>query len=312
MAIAASCMVFSYLLALTIEIVIKLQNATVVTYSKRNILYHCCSVSVALAFCLSGLLRDDFGETAMRTCSLQDSKATKIAYSAYIFVSVLAIWTLLIVIWSKLRTSSSAIFFNYSIVVVSVTTTVSISLMMDFLKDYSTGEGNTYRPLGVVSGSLTGTCIALARLSNRKLLKKLYGKLCLGKRKMMSDTMLSMMSPEETISEEGTFLSDFFDNITKKVRNMQTIFQILVMMQLRFQRDEDFDQGVSASKKYSDCSFTEKMYKKVIHKSFGKLRYKNCNSKTVALQGKVLREYKRKEFKKVRDVSGIDPQQLQE
>lgn len=217
LAIGSSLMFFSYLLALTIEIVIKLKNATTVSYSKRNIFYHVFAISITISFCLLGILRNEFGESKMHTCSLIDNRVTRTVYSSYVMASIFAIWGLLIYIWKKIKESSSGIVFSYSLVVMSVTTTITISTLMDILKSYTNGESKQYNAVGVIFGSLTGTCIALARLSNRNLLKKLKVRLFVSRARQLTDTMLSLLNPEESISVEATFFGEFFDSITKKV-----------------------------------------------------------------------------------------------
>ena len=103
--------------------------------------------------------------------------------------------------------------------VISVSLTISITVIMDFLTEYSNQNQKTYSNIGIVFGSLTGSCIAIARLSNKSLLRKLRTRIFVRKSMQFTDSMLSMLKPEETITFEATILSEFFENITTEVIN---------------------------------------------------------------------------------------------
>ena len=90
---------------------------------------------------------------------------------------------------------------------------------MDFLCEYEENNKKEYASIGIVFGSLTGSCIALARLSNKRLLRKLYVRVFIKKKRQLTDTMLSMMKSDISINYEASCLADFFDNITNEVRN---------------------------------------------------------------------------------------------
>jgi hypothetical protein len=151
----------------------------------------------------------------MDTCSFEDGKKGRYAYSIFIFVNILIVWGILLSIWKELRRSLTTLMINYVMVIVSVSLTICIAQIMEFLEHVNHHQGY-YKKVGIIFGSMTGTCIALARLSNKSLLNRLYFRIK-SSSKPLSETMVSMVYMEDLDSEEITFLGEFFNSITKKV-----------------------------------------------------------------------------------------------
>ena len=177
------------------------------------------AITITIIFCLFGILRNEFGFSDLKTCSLEHNKSIRIVYNIFLLINVAAIWSLLLYSWKNIKINSSLILFQYCLVVISVSLTISITVIMDFLTEYSNQNQKTYSNIGIVFGSLTGSCIAIARLSNKSLLRKLRTRIFVRKSMQFTDSMLSMLKPEETITFEATILSEFFENITTEVIN---------------------------------------------------------------------------------------------
>jgi hypothetical protein len=262
-------MFFSYLLALTIEILVKLKKTTIVSYTKRSMIYHIYAVAISAFFCFLGLTTNDFGESSIGACYLVDKKTTRFVYISYIFGNILAVWGMLIYAWKDIKSSSSGILFNYVLVVVAVSVTVSMSETMDLMANLSSGsKKENYKDVGVIFGSMTGMGIALARLSNRKLMRKLWYKVFYSKKKQLRDSILSVMEPEEIQSPEISSLGEFFDSITKKVFFIQTLHQMLSLLYLRFESNTDGTTVYNTTEKSTDYIFTEKMAERVLKQDY--------------------------------------------
>lgn len=308
--VTASSAFFSYLLALTIELRIKLKNSTVVSYKKRNCYYHVYTCCVSVSFGVVGVLTGQFGVSDVSTCSFEDGKPGRYVYSSFIFVNIFVIWFILISIWKELKNSVSSLMFNYVMVIVSVSLTICVAQIMELLEHLSQHKG-TYKMIGIIFGSLTGTCIALARLCNRSLMTRLYIRMFRGPNRPLTDTMLSMISMDEITNEEVTFLGEFFEIITKKVNFIQTIYQILAMMYLKFEELGSENNIITGNIRFTDYKFQEEFIEKILNPKLGKIKSQKGKSYSEGLKNKILREYMPLEFKKIRDLCGISSKELQ-
>ena len=66
----------------------KLKHTTIVSYTKRNVFYHIYAITITLLFCLLGIIKDEFGFSDVRTCSLEHSKSIRVVYNTFLLVNV--------------------------------------------------------------------------------------------------------------------------------------------------------------------------------------------------------------------------------
>lgn len=127
-----------------------------------------------------------------------------------------------------------------------------------------------YRGTAIICGSITGLVIGIARLSNKKLIEELKKKFT--KKKLKNYSAISIN--QESISQDATFLGEYFDNITKKVANIQTLYQILVMVYLKFKTSEKTNEYLyESTSRYDDYKFSENEYSNLITPDFGSASY---------------------------------------
>ena len=308
--VTASTAFFSYLLALTIELRIKLKNSTVVTYKKRNCYYHVYAFCVSVCFGVVGALTEQFGVSDISTCSFEDGKPGRYVYSVFIFGNIFGIWGILVSIWKDLRSSDSSLMFNYVMVIVSVSLTICVAQIMELLEHLSSHKGN-FKMAGIIFGSLTGTCIALSRLCNKSLMVRLYDRTFHSSQRPLTDTMMSMISMDEVSTEEVTFLGEFFEVITKKVSLIQTVFQILAMMYLKFEEPGSEENILGGNLRFTDFKFQEESIGRLVKAKLGTTKSQQGKAYSDSLKAKVLREYMPLEFKRIRDLCGVTSKDLQ-
>lgn len=305
---AASIAFFSYLMALTVELRIKLKNSTVVNYKKRNRFYHVYAVVVSGLFCVAGVLGEQFGVSDMKTCSFQDGKPARYVYSSFLFVNILVIWLILFSIRKELRSNVSSLMFNYVMVIVSVSLTICVAQVMEIIEHVNKHKGD-FRMVGIIFGSLTGTCIALSRLINKSLLTRLYFRAMYSSKRQVTDTMLSLISLDNIYSEEITFLSEYFDSITKKVRKTQVIHQILAMLYMNLEEPQPHTNILLGNIRFTDYKFQSDFIESI--PDLEKIKQEKGEDYIDSLKNKVLREYMPLEFKKIRELCGVSNKDLQ-
>lgn len=229
-------------------------------------------MTVATVFSVSGAVAGQFGISDMRTCSFEDGKVGRYAYSIFIYLNVLVIWGILLSIWKELKKSMTNLMCNYVMVIVSVSFTICIAQIMEFLEHEKNHRG-LYREVGIIFGSMTGTCIALARLSNRALLNRILFRIRNRSSQQMTDTMVSMVDIEDLDSEEITFLGEFFNSITKKVRTIKINYQILSLLFLRFEEPLSLGFVKNSKPKFNDYKFDGTCVEKVADPEYGSIKY---------------------------------------
>lgn len=199
--------------------------------------------------------------------------------------------------------------FNYVMVVVSVSLTICIAQIMEFL-EHSKHHQGYYKKVGIIFGSMTGTCIALARLSNKSLLTRLYFRIKTSS-KPLSDTMVSMVYMEDLDSEEITFLGELFNSITKKVIKNQINYQILSLLFLRFEEPFSDNFIKNSSSLFTEYKFNEGCVEKVADPEYGSIKYQKGRVYLDYLTKKVLREYKKNTFIAIREKCGVTSKDIQ-
>lgn len=101
-AILSSVMFFDYLLALSIEIAIKLKHSTGVVYKTRNRFYHIYSVFTACVFSCTGIITKQFGQSPSGTCSLHHGPL-RLTYMIFLFANIICIWIIVLFIWKEVK-----------------------------------------------------------------------------------------------------------------------------------------------------------------------------------------------------------------
>lgn len=213
-------MFLCFLLALAIEILIKINNATVVSYSKRNWFYYIFSITFAVTFSLCGIFLQDFGGNGLNRCLIKDELVKGIYYGCSITV-VFIIWGILIYSWRKVRKEThkkkfASLFYNYFVVVITVSSSLAITYGVDLIEDNNTNRQEVLKDIGVMLGCISGCCVSLARLCNKKLLKAIYLKIFFVKNRATEFTSETLL-PERITSNDILFFGDFFESITKRV-----------------------------------------------------------------------------------------------
>ena len=132
-------------------------------------------------------------------------------------MNISALWVILLYLWKEIAKSKSKLLFNYCMVIIAVNLTITFTNLMELMAVTISTDEDTYKAVSIVLGSTTGMGIGIARLSNRKLMQGLKEKLC---RKKTNDPGIdSLLSVNKaSISIDAPYLADYFDNITKKVR----------------------------------------------------------------------------------------------
>ena len=267
-------------------------------------------MSVAIAFSVSGAVAGQFGISDMRTCSFKNGKQGRYPYSIFIYANVTIVWGILISIWKELKTNMTSLMCNYVMVIVSVSLTISIALTMEFLERQKNHEGD-FRDVGIIFGSMSGTCIALARLSNRALWNRIFFRIRNRNSQQISDRMVSLVDMEDLDSEEITFLGELFNSITKKVMKIQINYQILSLLFLRF--EEPLSQGFIRNRKlkHNDYKFDGSCVEKVADPEYGSIKYQKGRVYIEYLTKKVLREYMPKQFEIIRQICNVPAKDIQ-
>lgn len=89
----------------------------------------------------------------------------------------------------------------------------------------------------------------------------------------MTDTMVSMVDIEDLDSEEITFLGEFFNSITKKVRTIKINYQILSLLFLRFEEPLSLGFVKNSKPKFNDYKFDGTCVEKVADPEYGSIKY---------------------------------------
>ena len=205
--------------------------------------------------------------------------------------------------------TKSKLLFNYCLVIFSANVMISISTIMQVLGLMVHSHG-IFNPIAIISGSMTGFCIGIARLSNKKLLLQLRRKLF--KRENYESKETSLIINRESLADP-VFLGEYFENITKKVFFTQTCYQVFVMVYLKFGLTNNNASFIFDTKtKYTDYKFTENEYKEMITPDFGNTYYQKCNKKSVYLEQEIIREYMPKDFAYLRVLCGVSDDEIQQ
>ncbi|OMJ72218.1 hypothetical protein SteCoe_29393 [Stentor coeruleus] len=288
-AVISSVMFFDYLLALSLEIVIKLKHSTGVIYKTRNRIYHIYSLATSCIFSSIGIITKQFGLSPSGTCSLHHGPL-RLAYMMFLFANIICIWIIVLYVWKDVKKNSSSLMFSYVMVVLSVSITITISQTIDLL-EYFFKISSASRDTAIIFGSLTGTCISLSRLLNKTLLRKLKSYFSTNENINSSDQAISLLEFQKSSFEASSTFSEFFQNITR-----QTLSRIITLVYLRFSEQLSETSLLEEGYEYKEFKFTEKEYAEIVMEEYENFEYLKGH-----LHKNTIREYLPELFKRIRE-----------
>lgn len=295
----------NYLLALCIEVTVKLHSRSYDNYAKRKILYHIASCSFAMFLVIRGIVFDDFGGSTINTCSLIHGTTTSKIRQDSFYVEIGLMIILIIYIMIKIGKIYSHVTFNYFLVIISMSVLVILTNVLKQINEYTSNPNLTYDIANLV-GSATGIATGVARAWNKNLLKMIYWKYFSWCRKKQKNNSHSAVQPSEDsfINSNIYFLGDLFDSMTTK-----SLLQMLSVVSLRFMNPDPQSMNIENEKCFDEYEFNDKLFKQLVEE-YQMPKIKESNYYLVYTPDLVLIEYKPKIFAKIRSINGISDEKI--
>lgn len=245
--ILAYLLSWGYITVLSLEIMLKIIYPAKAIYCKRLIILHALVWLLSLLILAFVLIVGEPGISFMHTCFIQkNSNAEYIFLAPAVFYTPI-IFLSLIVARFKTRESGQSLLRNHSLVVIVFWITMIPTVLSHFLRNVESLSFILIE-FAIISGSLSGFCITLVRLSNRRLMKELHFMIC--KRRMKAEPVIHkarathldnfrmpLTELDTTINEESPYYADIYANITICVTYTQTILELLTTLTVRFQKE---------------------------------------------------------------------------
>ncbi|OMJ72567.1 hypothetical protein SteCoe_28954 [Stentor coeruleus] len=295
----------NYLLALCIEVTIKLHSRSYDNYAKRKVIYHLASVSFAMFLVIRGIVCDEYGGSTINTCSLIHGTTTSQIRQDSFYVEIGLMTILIIYIMVKIGKIYSRVTFNYFLVIISMSVLVILTNVLKEISESTSDPDLTYKFANIL-GSATGIATGVARAWNKNLLKMIYWKYFSWCRKKQKKFIHSADQPSEDsfINSNIYYLGDLFDSMTIK-----SLLQMLSVVSLRFKNPDPLSMNIENEKCFDEYEFDDKLFKQLIEE-YQMPRIKESNYYTVYTPDLVLTEYKPKIFAKIRSINGVSDEKI--
>lgn len=242
---------WGYISVLSLEIMLKVIYPATAIYKKRIIILHALVWIGGITILALVLIVGSPGISVMNTCFiLKNSNAEYMFIAPAAFFSPI-IFISLIVTKIKSYKSGKSMFRNHALVVIVFWITMIPSVLAHFLRHVESISG-ILTEYAIVSGSLSGFCIALARLANRRLLKEFY--YVIFKRRFqarpviqqaksthLDDFRMPLTELDTTVNEASMYYAEIYENITLCVTYTQTMLELLTALTLRFKKENSID-----------------------------------------------------------------------
>ncbi|CAG9335561.1 unnamed protein product [Blepharisma stoltei] len=240
---------WNYLVALSLEIIIKLTFNGDTAYLTRLRIYHALSSFIAFFLVLIVIIVGSFGTSHLRTCFINPQTSGHYIEFVPLVVHLPIMWSSVVIAVRKIENAYAKVMFNYTMVILCISSIWTISTLASVLDVFNEQEENVVVPIGVILGCLSGIVVAVARLSNKELLLEIYVTLFKRKGIIQREYNISMqqdlltksnisLGPDllpSRFSKNISYLGDFFHDLTEK-----TVLEILCTLSLRFENLNDW------------------------------------------------------------------------
>lgn len=292
------------MLALSIEVVIKLKSRTHIHYNLRKKFYHVVCIGHAIAIVLLGEIHKDFNQSSLGTCSLINRSFTESARLIGWIIENIIMLGLIFYMLKKVGKTYSNVIFNYFLMILLMTASVSSTNILQNLSYFGIDSCSDCSELAFAIGCSTGISMGLSRLANKRLLKQIMWKITCKK-------VVIVKKNPEVINDEDSFLSDniynlgsFFKSITIK-----SLMQMLAIVSVHFNDKDSKHFTVEYEYEYNQYEYDEILF--IYHsEAHGSYKIKESKGHIVYNPDLYLIEYKPDVFQRIRDVSNIDRNSL--
>ena len=200
------------------------------------IVYHICSISAALVLVIVIFIVGAYGTTDLNTCFIQSRTKGQLAEFIPIFINFPLMIISLIVSAKKIGKNFEPVIINLLCVVITLGIALGTATLISLLGAAKMLSSNIV-DVGVTIGALSGFCVGLSRLMNKKLYVEVKNKLRGKKREVNINLHENIFSYEEASDDEYSIfdqsafsLHRIFAQVTIKVPFIQTVSQILILV----------------------------------------------------------------------------------
>lgn len=295
----------NYMLALSIELVFKLRNKVLVHYKLQRVFYHVICIGFALFLVVLAEIRGDYGSSGVETCSLVHNSLTENIRLGSFGVEVIIFWIVLTYMAKKIGNSYSNLLFNYYLVILSMTITVTLVNVIGNVQFLGVKYQHIYGDIALIIGTTTGIWVGLSRLANRRLLKQVLWKLGYKPKNSINVRRSALIEQSDSMLSENIYnFGDLFEDLSKK-----TIMQLLTVISLRFEKNKYDSFSLESEPEYDEYEFDVKMFEKLGDR-IDIANLNQSNMYEVYDPELYLVEYKPKEFHNIREISKITSEDL--
>lgn len=310
----SSFMQVHYMAFLSIEIIIKLNNNTDHKYKIRNIIYHITALIASTILCIIIHLLGSFGENDFQLCSVVDRSLGGDISLIYVFFLLPIMWAAIYWTIHKMRVGKKRMAFSLALVVLCLTLNWIFGRFLPRLMNLINVESRAIGMFSMIVALSSGIFTGISRMMNKKLKEDLREKLVMFKlrkhkinprekiksgelHRLLSDLMEDDSSLSIVLSD---FSGDLFDNITKRVTNIQVLLEIFVLSAIRFKlykSASEVDESITYKFKYFHYLELSNQLK---IKSIA-----SCNDYLVYNLALSIKEYASLTFSSIRNASGL-------
>lgn len=257
--VLSSSISMNYMLALSIEVVIKLRKGTHSYFKLRKVLYHAISVGFAVFLVVLAEIHGDYGSSDIKTCSLAPKSLTESIRLSSFAIDIILMWLLIGYMLGKVGKTYSNVIFNYFLVIFSMTLSVTIVNLLGFSEDFDLKNPTIYSQIALLIGTTTGISIGLSRLANRRLLKQIFWKFGIKKKRISKLTSSSIFEQSDSLVNQNIYnLADLFENLEKK-----KLMQILAVISMRFSDHSGNSFSLENEAEYDQYEFDEDLFERL-------------------------------------------------
>jgi hypothetical protein len=166
---------YNYTTCLSIEILFKLQNRTNIHHKKRLLSYHLLSWLISIIFCVFLYVYKGLGMSSFETCSVNDKQKIHVLEFLPLVLNEPIIWYCLIKILIGTEKKYASITINFAYIVLALSITWFFPAFIKFIM-FATGKNGVWIFIGYFIGAVSGICVGLSRLSNKKVIAEIKKK----------------------------------------------------------------------------------------------------------------------------------------
>ena len=292
--IIASALSMNYMLCLSVEVIVRISKKTNPFHQIRKYSYHIFSIGQAIFLVVLAEANKDFGSSDIGTCSLIPNSLTE-SIRLYTFAGeTFIMWVLIILMIRKVGKTYSNVLFNYFLVVLTMTFSVTVVNILGYADDFKLKNPQIYSNLALAIGSTTGISVGLSRLMNKRLIKEFLWKFGI-KLRFKRKNVESMYSKNDSFLSGNIYnFGDLFENFTKKY-----FISILAIVCLRFEKHDKSYLVVENEIGFDHYEFDESLFDDM-SLNCDMPRIKDSNLYLVYHPDMYLIEYKPELFGKIR------------